>query len=302
MHLPPPLTDTSDEGLRRAIEADLVATRLYNTDLVVEAHDEPDASWAVPPPGDLLRSAVVRTYFSDTDADRRIAEIVAAYDRHGSPLVWWVAPFHTPADLGDRLIGLGFSDVGPSQGMALDLATLPAQQEPLPAGLAIELVRDRAAIREYVEVVTQDRPEGAPPYTAALLDLTVDTVARRIGEQPAPSHFLGRIDGRAVATARLSVLGGTAGIYSVVTVAAARGRGIGRAMTLAALHAGRDAGYRIATLQSSPMGHRIYQRLTFRDVFDYQIFVRRPSRPDATLPPDPSLQPDPSLPRDQPAD
>jgi hypothetical protein len=58
----------------------------------------------------------------------------------------------------------------------------------------------------------------------------------------------------------------------------------------------------IATLQSSPMGHRIYQRLTFRDVFDYQIFVRRPSRPDATLPPDPSLQPDPSLPRDQPAD
>ena len=270
---PAPLVDTSPEGLRHAIEADLVATRLYNTDLPVEPHDEPDVSWAMPPPGDVLRSAVVRTYFADADADRRIDAIVEAYERHGNQVVWWAAPFHTPSDLAARLARHGFRHVGRSQAMALDLATRPQSREPAPGGLDIDIVRDRKSAREYVNVVTEDRPEAGPPYKPELIELTIETVTARIDEQPVPSHFVGRLDGRAVATSRISVIGGTAGIYSVVTIPDARGRGFGRAMTLAALHAARDGGYRIATLQSSELGYNIYRRLGFVDVFDYQIHV-----------------------------
>jgi GNAT superfamily N-acetyltransferase len=281
---PPPLTDTSDAGLRRAIELDLVATRLYNTDLPLEAHDEPDASWAIPPYRDLMRSAVVRAYFDPKTADRRIEEIVRAFEARGNPVGWWLAPFHEPGDLGARLVRYGFVHYGVSAGMALDLAELDRLADgpgPPVEHFTIEHVHDAATAREYVGVVQQDRPEGGPPYSAASVDASVELIAGRVTRHPIPTYFLGRLDGRAVATSRLSLAGGAAGVYSVVTAPEARGRGIGRAMTLEVLRIGREAGYRIATLQSSPMGHRIYQRLGFRDVFGYEIFVRMaPMAPD----------------------
>jgi GNAT superfamily N-acetyltransferase len=277
LDLPPPLTDTTPDGLRRAIEADNVATRLRNTDLPVEAYDEADASWAVAPRGDILRSVVVRAEFRHHDADRRVDEILATYEAQGGGVVWWVAPFHMPTDLPDRLATRSFIDFGPSSAMALDLSTLDDSSRKTVNGLHIEPVHDRHSACEYVEVIHLDRPEGVPPYLPEHVEMTVDTVARRVEDQPIPTYFLGRLRGRAVATSRLSLVGGTAGIYAVVTLAEARGRGIGSAMTLAALRAARDAGYRIATLQSSAMGHDIYERLGFRDIFSYEILVRRPS-------------------------
>jgi ribosomal protein S18 acetylase RimI-like enzyme len=275
--LPPPLTDTSGDGLRRAIEADQVASRLYNSDLPVEAHDEPDASWAIAPFGDVMRSVVVRAAFDDVSADRRIDDIVASYDAVGNPILWWLNPSDTPPDLPQRLARRGFEYVAESPGMALDLAALNSIESPVD-GLSIEPVRDEVGAREFVGVVNEDRPEGVPPSSAESAQSSVRLIAQRVTTRKIPTYFLGRLDGRAVATSKLSLVGGTAGIYSVVTLAEARGGGIGTSMTLAAMNAGREAGYRIATLQSSDMGYRLYERLGFRDVFRYRIHVRqRPS-------------------------
>jgi GNAT superfamily N-acetyltransferase len=274
--LPAPLTDTSDDGLRRAIELDLVASRLYNADLPIEAHEEPDAAWAIAPFHDLLRSAVVRAQFDPDTADRRISEIVRAFETRSNPIVWWLAPFHGPADLGARLERHGFVRYGESAGMALDLAGVREESGPPIAGFAMEPVGDAATAREYVEVVQQDRPEGAPPYHPETVDVSVELIAERVSRRTIPTYFLGRLDGWAVATSRLSLAGGAAGVYSVVTAASARGRGIGREMTLEVLRTGRDAGYRISTLQSSPMGRGIYERLGFRTIFAYEIYVRAP--------------------------
>ena len=68
-----------------------------------------------------------------------------------------------------------------------------------------------------------------------------------------------------VATATLVLAGGIAGIHDVSTVPEARGRGIGTAMTAAALQAAHAQGFEIAFLQPSPMGRPLYERLGFRD-------------------------------------
>ena len=62
--------------------------------------------------------------------------------------------------------------------------------------------------------------------------------------------------------------GGAAGIYNVTTVEAARGRGIGAAMTVAAVRHGADLGLDLATLQASTMGRPVYERLGFEFVCD----------------------------------
>ncbi len=61
------------------------------------------------------------------------------------------------------------------------------------------------------------------------------------------------------------------GIYYVATLPAARGRGIGRAVTLAPLLEARARGYRVAVQHSTEMGVFVYQRLGFTRYCDLSL-------------------------------
>jgi len=78
-------------------------------------------------------------------------------------------------------------------------------------------------------------------------------------------YYLGAFQGKPIATALLFFGAGVAALHSVVTLPEARSKGIGTAMTLAALREARRAGYRVAILTASPYGERIYRRVGFRE-------------------------------------
>jgi hypothetical protein len=86
---------------------------------------------------------------------------------------------------------------------------------------------------------------------------------------------VGYLDGAPVSAAAAIRSGRTIGVYSVGTVEAARRRGIGRALTWAAIDAGRAAwGGEIAILQSSEMGAPVYRSMGFEEVSRYLWFER----------------------------
>lgn len=271
--LPAPLTDLSDDGLIAALEADQVATRVVAPEVPVEIHNDQDATWGIAGYPDPYRNMVVSARFASADADRRIREISAAYAARGTGFLWWVAPFHRPLDLGDRLLRAGLRFEGTAPAMAIDLEALP-RDEALPPGLEIVPVLDEATLREFVDVLAAEMgvadgvPNPAARHHAALLEAIPPTLA----SEPVPLRYLGRIDGRPVATSRISIGGGVAGLYAVATLPDVRGRGIGRAMTVAALDAGRAIGLRIGVLQASDSGLPVYRRLGFRTMFDYAVY------------------------------
>lgn len=85
--------------------------------------------------------------------------------------------------------------------------------------------------------------------------------------------FLARADDRPVGIAMTIVSHGVAGIYWVGTLAEARGRGVGAAVTAAAVAAGFEMGAELASLQASPMGEGIYRSMGFETILDYRLYM-----------------------------
>ena len=59
-----------------------------------------------------------------TDGFReRVLAMLEAFAPHAFPMTWWVGPTSEPADIGARLLGLGFREQEPEYGMILDSHT-----------------------------------------------------------------------------------------------------------------------------------------------------------------------------------
>jgi GNAT superfamily N-acetyltransferase len=276
MEAPPPRTDTSDVGLIAAIVADQQAARITGPEIQVEVHLDPDVAWAVAPLADPFRNVVVNARFDAAVADRRIAEIVGRYREAGSPFVWWVAPTDEPVDLGPRLEAAGLALEGTAPAMAVDLRDVPLD-EPPPAGLEVVPVTDAATLDEFLDVIAADwldwtEGEHTPVQLRTLAAWRAQIPPKLAGE-PVPLRWIGRVGGQVVATSRISIGAGVAGLYAVATLPAHRGRGYARAMTIAALRAAASIGYRIGVLQASDLGYGVYRRLGFRDLFSYAVYV-----------------------------
>lgn len=90
---------------------------------------------------------------------------------------------------------------------------------------------------------------------------------------PVFEHFLARWQGEPCAISTLLHANYGAGIYHVTTLPAYRGRGLGKALTLAAMQSACWAGYKQAILFATTSGFPLYERLGFQTVSTVDAFV-----------------------------
>lgn len=139
------------------------------------------------------------------------------------------------------------------------------------ASFEIRAVDDDAMLADHTSVV------------AAGFDWEPDVLARvfRRGllDTDAWRGFVGYVNGEAAGAAQLVVSDGVAGIYYVATTERMRRRGIGEAMTRRALDVGAARGCSLGSLQASPMGRPIYERMGFEVVSGYRTYVPAESQP-----------------------
>ena len=269
----PILNDTSPDGLRAAIVADMIASRTSNMDVPLLGRQERDVAWALPAEPSDVRAVVACAAFEIATVERRLDEILAAVDARRASVLWWYTSDQRPEDLRERVLRRGFERVEDTAAMAMDLARLP-ESVPPPDAARIDLVNDPAAIDAYVQVVIRAMEIDhwqVPPDAARIRS---DHIRSRLGDDPLSRRFVAFLDGEPVATSRLSMASGAAGLYTMVTLPHARRRGIGLAMAHRALLAGREAGMRIAVLQATDMGFPIYVRLGFEELFTYEMLAR----------------------------
>ncbi|MFG2073228.1 GNAT family N-acetyltransferase [Nonomuraea maritima] len=187
--------------------------------------------------------------------------LAEARDRlDGLPRIWWAGP-DSDAGTADALVSLGAVRVArmPIMAVAVEETATP----PTPAGLRVEETTD---LEEFVPAYA--RVSGVvPDGVAAVLerekafaaDGTIVRLAGRLED--------GRVAGTAVAWFSREVLT----LYFVGTQPEHRRRGIGAAMTAAALDLARARGVRTAALTSTPAGESLYRRIGFRPVGAFEL-------------------------------
>lgn len=261
MSLPP---GSPGHPLAGAVERDFVAAWWLIAEAVdADRDDDGSLRWFHTGLEEIYGNAVLTTHLEPDRADAVIDETLERFRERGAPFVWWVLPSASPDDLADRLTARGLVDAGTWPGYAVEVGRL-AQPQPV-EGLEIRRVRREDDLDAYVGVFA---PILSP--SPAFTDVFVRAMRRiGLGDDAPEVHFLGILHGEPVATVSLVTAGGAAGIYNVTTVEAARGRGIGAAMTVAAARHGAERGFTIATLQASTMGRPVYERLGFEFVCDF---------------------------------
>jgi ribosomal protein S18 acetylase RimI-like enzyme len=153
--------------------------------------------------------------------------------------------------------------------MAMNLALLPEGGQ-LSPGLEIKWVATPQGSAEFLQVVASESVPSAE-IRQSWLEFEI-----RLGfaESLPWQRYVGYLDGEAVATAAMFFGKRSAGLYHVATIPAARGRGIGSAITYAALREGVRRGYRLAVLIATPMGVNIYRKLGFQTYSPMDLFMR----------------------------
>jgi hypothetical protein len=145
----------------------------------------------------------------------------------------------------------------------------PVEAPPLPAGAEIRKLTEVAQVDDYWEIAAASyTSNGFPPEVFAGYTNRTGLLAAENA-----AAFVAYLDGEPVSIAMTIVSHGVAGIYWVGSLEQARGRGLGRATTAAATNAGFELGADLASLQASPMGKPIYERMGYETLFDYRLYM-----------------------------
>ncbi|MCI0582227.1 MAG: hypothetical protein L0227_04900 [Chloroflexi bacterium] len=168
--------------------------------------------------------------------------------------------------------GAGLVPAG-EEASATGMVSYPIDHDAIAGQSAIDLeirrVTDAAGIDAHRDVVTMGF--GSNPAVAE------GTACPDLLGRPECVVYVGYADGVPVVSGLGWRCGRTIGVFSIATIAPARRRGFGAAMTARVVADGMANGCDVASLQASVLGRPIYERLGFRTVVRYEAYADPPS-------------------------
>jgi ribosomal protein S18 acetylase RimI-like enzyme len=217
--------------------------------------------------GDHPTPVIVNSAFTigtDPDPDSILPAAAAFFGRRGHGYGLWTRA-HADAALEAVLPAAGFVPMITLPVMVLEAR--PAAR-PAPPGTQVRRVIDTAGVEDF-------RVAGRAGFASddedrAAIESAFRDPASLLG--PAVAGFVAYVDGVPVAAAMSFTALGVTRVGWVGTDPAYRRRGLGEAVTRAAVLAGFDLGATLAALESSPMGVPLYRSMGFREITTYRVW------------------------------
>lgn len=134
--------------------------------------------------------------------------------------------------------------------------------EPTPPSVT---VIEEVDLKHYARLVTEEN--GLPSRTAL-------SIARAMSRADGVRLHLLKVEDVVVARSMSCTWDGVTGLYNVYVPPAFRGRGFGRAISIAALREGQRSGAGLACLQANAAGLPLYRKLGFQALYHYLTLSR----------------------------
>jgi GNAT superfamily N-acetyltransferase len=216
-----------------------------------------------------LFNGVLSARLQPADVRATFANLQAKINDQGAPALWWIGPQAKPANIGSLLEQLGAQQAGEVPGMAIDLAEIDDKPETI-AHFTIKKVTGAEGQALWARIAG-----AGTGFPDAVTEAMAQLEARLSDAQyQAQRRYIGFLNGTPVATSALVLDSSVAGIYAVATLPEVRRKGIGRIMTVAPLLKAREMGYRVGILQASSMGYPIYQKIGFKEVCKFRLYLQ----------------------------
>ncbi|MHA1522580.1 MAG: hypothetical protein ACTSRK_20620 [Promethearchaeota archaeon] len=210
---------------------------------------------------DPLWNGVLASNHPKNQADEAIKQQLEYHkSKEKLGMSWLTFPTIQPTDMNERLGSHGFTNIAPNTPlMSIDLEKLPEPKKV--QGLEIRQVRTEEELQTFHEVIGSRWDFGEGVFTMKY------DVERRFGfdEECPRQMYLGYLDGVPVSSNFLLYDDNVVGLYKIATIPGYERRGIGAASTLIPLFNALDRGYRVAILQSTSIGYKLYERIGFRE-------------------------------------
>jgi GNAT superfamily N-acetyltransferase len=215
-------------------------------------------------PGSARRARSVNAHFGSTlPVDAKIAFCERFYAAQGLPTLFRITPFRKPAELDQVLDRHGYVAFDTTLVQVASLARPP--EVPGHEGMALSA----PPIPEFVEAVGSMR-RSTPAQRAAHLE--------RLSQTPLPVFGLvARVNGEVVGAGQVALEGDLAGLYDVVTDAAARRHGIATGIVnellLWAWNLGATRAYLQVDADNAP-ALAVYRKFAFGTAYTYHYRAR----------------------------
>jgi len=216
----------------------------------------------------IAYQGVIQADLRPENINQKIDYVVEYFNSRNMPFMWYVCPSSKPDNLGEYLRAHSFNEMDGTPIMAAELHNL-VDYRPKPVDFEIKEASDEASIRLFWDLWYKGYP--MPEFMGKLnADVCVE-----IGYHPdnEMKFYLGYLKGEPVATAFIMLAGGVVGLYGVVVMQEARGRGIGTEMSLYPLRVARSMGYQIGVLDATQQGFGIYRRIGFEEVGTPKVYI-----------------------------
>lgn len=198
-------------------------------------------------------------YGAAKDTASGIDQIKRSYK--GQPFAWWIPPSAHNPNTTKVLAENGFIIETIEHAMFCDLNNASGFEQK--TDLLITQVTSKLMLADFISVL-----EPYDPHISTFYGLMNDELL-----QANEKLVVGYAYGKPVSIGILFVLGSSAGIFSLVTSEDFQGKGYGTDMMVFLMKIAKDYGCHSITLSaSSDSGYRIYERLGFSKVGEFECF------------------------------
>ena len=197
--------------------------------------------------------------FSSEKAEESIMSLLSDHENGHGPKYIMSNPCSTDLELLKTLDSLNLK-AGSWTAMSRSLQNIP---EPNHEKLEIEIVESKSQLMDWIGIVNTVLM-GENSVSTKLFESNLEDSRFQL--------FVGKLNGKPVATSMAFSENKTTGVYLVATVPAYQGQGIGRDLTIRAMIAGKSMRCAKAVLQATSSGLKVYQKLGFKDCGEIAVF------------------------------